>query len=343
VNAAGTGCERECESDSQCPGSQVCSNYTCREPPCTATSCGSGFVCSQASGTCVLDVGSPPAGSPQSCSNIPAWHCNGTEATCGQLEVFNPRLGDGYWDYPLNGETEQNQYRSFARRDMISLIKYASASVRCLAESWTFGNGGPLGLGDMSEANGAIPGTAVGYPGHPPGTHVNGYDMDIAYYQVNTADNKLRSVCPHTINGQDQHRCTGEPTVFDVWRSAAFIAKLHDTPQLRVIGVDGYIGPKVISAISQLCSSGWLSGNACTKPLKLAYETTNTGAGWYHHHHHHLHVSLKTRASTTFSLPVSAPDDDGMSACLTPGCAPTPLSIDPRRSLYRPLKMPLAY
>ena len=59
-------------------------------------------------------------------------------------------------------------------------------------------------------------------PGHPPGTHVNGFDMDIAYYQLFGTDNKLRSVCDHVQNGADQYRCISEPDNFDVWRTALF-------------------------------------------------------------------------------------------------------------------------
>src|SRR5690606_22791199 len=103
------------------------------------------------------------------------------------------------------------------------------------------------------------------------------------------------AVCPHTSGSSDAYHCTGEPTYLDVWRTAAFIAKLHESPQLRVIGVDGRVGPKVESAIDQLCSSGWLTGTACNGGLQLAYETTDNGAGWYHFHHHHLHISLLTR------------------------------------------------
>ena len=83
------------------------------------------------------------------------------------LVPFDPDTGYGYWDYPLNGETETNQYRSYVRRDVMMLVKYAAAMTACQSEGWSFGNGGPLGLGDMSEADGAIPGTSVGSPGHP--------------------------------------------------------------------------------------------------------------------------------------------------------------------------------
>ena len=83
------------------------------------------------------------------------------------------------------------------------------------------------------------PGGASSRPGHPAGTHVDGHDMDIAYFQLTAVDNKLREVCPHTSGGSDAYHCTAAPDDLDVWRTAVFIAKLHDSPQLRVIGVEG--------------------------------------------------------------------------------------------------------
>ena len=120
--------------------------------------------------------------------------------------------------------------------------------------------------------------------------------MDIAYYQLNSANNYLRSVCDHYTGGRDQYHCVSEPNNFDVWRTAIFLAAMHDSPQLRVIGVDGRIGEMVDSAITQLCSAGYLNGNACNPRLRqLAYETEDTGRGWFRFHHHHFHISLTTR------------------------------------------------
>ena len=142
----------------------------------------------------------------EDCEAIPTYECNPSVMDCDALIPFLPPLGDGYWNYPLNGETTDDQYRSFARRDLVMLIKYAAAKTRCLAANWPEGSAIELGLGDMSEADGSIPGTRDGSPGHPPGTHTNGTDMDIAYYQVGTADNRLRPVCSHYLNRRDAYR-----------------------------------------------------------------------------------------------------------------------------------------
>jgi hypothetical protein len=58
--------------------------------------------------------------------------------------------------------------------------------------------------------------------------------------------------------------------------------------------VDGKIGSLVSAALQVLCADGWLPESNCTTVANysLAYETTNTGQGWYLHHHHHMHLSL---------------------------------------------------
>jgi len=275
------------------PGFVVSEDMTMCVAECTTDAdCGGGTVCN--GGSCVVDIGTPPPGSPPTgCAigsmGIPDWRCTGSD--CGELVTFMPRAGTGYDDYPLNGETASDQYRSYVRRDVMMLVRYAAAMVDCQAGSWP-GNGGRLGLGDMSEADGAIPGTREGRPGHPSGTHVDGHDMDIAYYQVGTPNNYLRSVCEHTSGGADQYHCTGAPTLLDPWRTALFLGHLHANPGLRVIGVDGRVGPIVDSAITQLCADGWLTGAACSRH-SITWEETDTGRGWFRFHHHHFHISVR--------------------------------------------------
>lgn len=290
-NCAGT-----CATDGTCePNAQTDCDPTCGDScSCTATSCGNGMQC--VSGECVPNVGAGPGAGPgPTCSSLPVRDCTTTD--CGTLGAFNPRVTAHYDDYPINGETTTNQYRSYARKDLRMLVDYATAFTKCKTAAWTEGNGGALGLGDMSEANGAIPGTSIGSPGHPAGTHVNGYDMDIGYYQIGTADNRLRPICTHTSGGQDQYHCTADPVYLDVWRHALYLGALFSSTRTRVIGVDGKAGPKLMSALNQLCSSGWLTTAACNN-ISLAYETTNNNQGWYYHHHHHMHISLTSQTLT---------------------------------------------
>jgi hypothetical protein len=67
-----------------------------------------------------------------------------------------------------------------------------------------------------------------------------------------------------------------------------FVEALAASGAVRVIGVDGRIGPILEEELERLCKEG-ISG--CT-PVPLAYEATDTGLGWFRAHHHHMHVSF---------------------------------------------------
>ncbi len=298
-------CTPGCTADS-CEGGEVCNPATleCESAPCTATSCPDGMLCAD-NGRCVANLDDKPTGTVPSCPGLPELECQGTEAVCGALTQFDPHVStDGsYDDYPINGETAAKQYRSYARKDMVQLIKYATAVVACKGADWTTGNGGMLGLGDMSDKFGDIPGThdindkVVNDQGHPAGTHENGRDMDIAYYQVGTSNNYLREVCPHSTGGKEQYHCTDTPDKLDVWRTALFLGTLLEFSRIRVIGVDGKVGALVEAAAGVLCADGWLPQKSCDNfSNKITYEETDMGYGWFLFHHHHLHVSLNSKS-----------------------------------------------
>lgn len=307
-------CVPGCKDNSECESTEVCNPKTlnCEPKPCTAGSCPSGLKCDTPSGKCVPDGNGPgPGPGPDCTGKLPQRDCTGTLTYCSELLPFEPDLGPGYEDYPINGETQSNQYRSFLRRDTQMLVKYAAAYVECKAKSWTTGNGGLIGLGDMSEGNGAIPGTSIGQPGHPAGTHVNGHDIDMGYFQAGTPDNKLRPVCEHTSGGKDQYHCVSAPDKLDLWRTTLYLGAMMSSELVRVIGVDGQVGPLVESAMPALCSTGWLPQKSCTAvKSKLAFETTNTGMGWYQFHHHHMHLSITGKlAVNPNTLQPAAPFD----------------------------------
>jgi hypothetical protein len=307
-------CYPGCQA-SGCPDGLVCNadGHCGDAPPCTPTSCGAGMVCNAATGKCVPDLGWVPTGTPPACADLPPKDCTGTLKYCGELIQFDPALNEAWDDYPINGETQSKQWRSWARRDLVMLIKWATSYVSCMGEGWP-GNGPPLGLGDMSEVDGSIPGTSIGQPGHPAGTHVDGYDMDIGYYQVNTPDNHLREVCDHTQGGQEQYHCVSDPYLMDAWRTSLFLGALMTSKRTRVIGVDGKVGPIAEELMSYLCDLGWLPQTACTKMGELlAYETTDGGAGWYYFHLHHLHISLLHESWIGTGLYFET-------TCLHPGC-----------------------
>ncbi len=240
------------------------------------------------------DVDAPtdpgPAPGPP-CDELPPLSCTGDTGYCTELVPFEPDEGPGYWDYPIPGETVEDQSYSFLRRDAVMLIKYAAAKVACKTADWGYGNFAPLGLGDMSEADGSTPGTNIGSLRHPPKTHENGNDIDAAYFQLFSPDNLVRPVGDSYIGTEDQYHLIDDPYALDVWRTALFIAYLSEHPDLRVVGVDGQIGLLLELALDQLVTLGWID-EVLRESIPLAYEVVDHGYGWYRFHHTHMHMSM---------------------------------------------------
>ena len=80
-----------------------------------------------------------------------------------------------------------------------------------------------------------------------------------------------------------------------------------------------------------MCSAGWINGNAC-RSLRLAWEVTDEGRGWYRFHHHHFHISISGNKSA---------ESWDENVCLQPGCGADARIADPRIMLYPELRMPL--
>ena len=77
------------------------------------------------------------------------------------MVLFEPSEGVGYVDYPSYPETAEDQLYSYIRRDLMRVVKYATAKVACKTAGWDYGNIAPLGLGDMSELGGRRPLTRI--------------------------------------------------------------------------------------------------------------------------------------------------------------------------------------
>ena len=239
-----------------------------------------------------LEVASAPA---RPACDLPPARCTGTAAYCSALVLFSPAIGPGYEDVPSTDGYWHERTSSYLRRDLMIEIQYAAARVACIAAGWP-GNGGPVALLDMSEHDGSIPGSSLGAAGHPPASHLGGRDIDIAYYQVETPDNRVRPVCPYHERGGPVHHCVGWPDRLDARRTALFIGILFERPGIRVVGVDGRIGPRLEAALRRLAEEGVLTPGTLAR-VRLRYETSDTGLGWYTFHHHHFHVSLADRPS----------------------------------------------
>lgn len=233
------------------------------------------------------DVPIDPQLGPKPTCELPPRTCRGSQAHCRALVRFAPTRGVGYVDMRLADERTPSSSSSYLRRDLMMLVKYAAARVECEAAAWP-GVTGPLALGDMSQRDGAIPGTWADRPRHLPGTHEDGDSIDLAYYQL-APDHVQRAICPHHLGAVDQFHCVAPPTTLDAQRTALFIGALFEEPFVRVVGVDGLAAPPIVAALAQLCRARWITAAAC-RAVRLASEREDTGRGWYHMHHHHLHV-----------------------------------------------------
>jgi len=190
---------------------------------------------------------------------------------CNQILQYprNPSDDDGYL-------VEHQAHYSNLRRELHYLVSYAAEATMDQFPGTTV-----LSLMDMSEDDGSTPGAMVSSLRHPAGTHIDGNDLDIAYYQ-NDGENNGQIVCP----SNDGQFCTGPPTLLDAERTAFFMAKLLENPNIRVIGVDVMIGPEIEAAADALEASGVISSSLRNQ---FDYDVT-WGSGWPFHHHH-MHVS----------------------------------------------------
>jgi len=246
----------------------------------------------------------------EKCHDLPPMECFGEGNYCQGIVPIQPQITPHYIDYPHVDESWDNQYRSFLSRDLMMLIKYATERVACETADVASSPSMPLMLMDMSEQNGAIPGTSHGQPAHPGGSHRNGADIDVAYYQMTEPSLWLRfekqfddrqghiarPVCQHTRFGLEVYRCTEYPRNLDVSRTALFVIYLSEHPNLRVIGVDGKIGRELDNVFDHMVKSGQMYKEK-RKKIPLAYEAFETGRSWYRHHHNHVHISMNSYTS----------------------------------------------
>ena len=175
---------------------------------------------------------------------------------------------DGYF-------VEHQAHYSNLRREVQYLLQWAAEETAAEFPGTTV-----LSMMDLSEEDGSTPGAMVSSLRHPAGTHIDGNDADIAYYQTD-GENNGQTVCP-----DDGQFCTSPPNILDAERTAYYMAQLFTSPHVRVVGVDTMIAPMLFDAADDLVSSGQItSGQRNEFDYNLAY-----GSGWPFHQHH-LHFS----------------------------------------------------
>ncbi len=255
---------------------QICREGSC-QTPCSLNAL-TGYCSPQT--TC-------QAGICISSSGCPDWMCHGPD--CEEIVKmpgsFDPNSqqakDDGYYIAIF-------ERYAYLRRDLTMLIKYATCEVAA-----RFPGTLPLGLSDMTQADGLTPGVDIGFPRHPTLTHT-GSDIDLAYYQTDGL-NDPQIICgdgsdtnfnsaPGTYN--DGYFCTTEQNIIDWPKEAFLFAKMAVTETARVFGIDTTLLDDFESHLNDLSLSGELSPSELKRALQLG---TGAALGWqYHHHHTHM-------------------------------------------------------
>ena len=193
-------------------------------------------------------------------------------------------VGDGYrFDSMAN-------YR-WARRELVMLVRYALHETQV-----RFPGTRPLGIFDAGQRDGSTPGYDVGNPRHPEGTHDQGGSIDLAYFSILAAYgftdySATRIVCDKNEGSNNGFFCNpgaAQTHVVDLPRQVFFMAKLFESPRVRVIGVDQVIAPLLRAEADRQLALGLIGQSA----RDLFYQKLGFGTGW-EFHHFRVHVSLQ--------------------------------------------------
>lgn len=243
---------------------------------------------SDTAGSPVADIASWADG-PVCTSLFPADECEGRPGGQVSLLQFPKSVQpDLYAGDAFRLESPAN-YR-WLRRELLMLVRHAFKLVAAQSPSTS-----ALGVGDASQRDALTPGTDNGNLRHPPGVHVQGADVDLAYFNILAAQgqipyNDTRIICDANGGSNDGAFCNPSAAgthIVDLDRQTYFLAQLFSSPRLRVAGVDQVIAPLLRARADLLLSQG-----SITQAQRDAfYSRLGFGEGWQFHHHH-IHVSL---------------------------------------------------
>jgi hypothetical protein len=136
---------------------------------------------------------------------------------------------------------------------------------------------GPVGIGDLSEQSGAIPGTDEDKPRHPAPSHTNGFSVDVTYWRMGGRSLEDSPACP----SKTREFCDGAHDV-DVPATAALFAMFARSGRVVQIIVDPIMESDLGAALDTLVSSGVAGAAGARKVLVSGIPF----------HADHFHISL---------------------------------------------------
>jgi hypothetical protein len=242
-------------------------------------------------GDLVGDDASSQDGEPEIENPCGDWKCTGPD--CGKLVAMpGPHApaskdeGEKYGYVLISGK----EYH-WVRKDLGQLLAWAICQVRVKFDVT------PLAVADMSQQDGKTPGVDKGRPRHPTSTHVNGRDIDVAYYQTDGANN-YQIICgdgsDENGNGQmgqynDGYFCTTSENIVDWGPQVWFLAKLIESNKARVFGVDQMLVKDMGAKLKEFYDNGEISHDLY---MKFNNQIAWGASGGWQFHHHHIHLSF---------------------------------------------------
>lgn len=161
----------------------------------------------------------------------------------------------------------------YGRCELVALIVDAALELHRVAPEKL-----PFGVADLSQANGAIPGTDVGAARHPAPSHTKGFSVDITYLRLNGKTLEDSPACP----SKTRELCEG-PHDVDVVPTARVMAHMARTKRVVQIIVDPMMNTDVGRALDDLASAGVAGASDARKVL--------TSGVPFHADHFHVSVS----------------------------------------------------
>jgi hypothetical protein len=218
---------------------------------------------------------------------------------CDALVQLPAKVDDSLGFFP----DERPAYH-FMRKELLQAFLYATRMVVVDLPDTT-----PLGVAQVGDVLGQIPGVKEGTQWHPTGTHTYGFDMDTAYYRTD-GPNEAGMICVDEIcevtapggcyasggNTIDYFCDSTSDHWVDVERMALYYGHLLESGIVRIIGADRIVVGDVLAAADDLVYEGRMdvgirnllgSHLACDGSYDACF-----AAGWaFHVHHTHISTS----------------------------------------------------